>query len=382
MTKIPSIKDIKNLKGKRVVLRLDFNVPIKNGKIVETMRIDRAMPTIEYLLKKKARIIILSHIGKDASSTLKPVVQYLNKFMKVGFVPDFRSEAAHDVVAGLPEGGVVVFENLRIDKREEENSPELAKLLASFGDVYVNDAFAVSHRAHASVVAITKYLPSYLGFLIADEVKHLSLALNPKHPFLFILGGAKFDTKMPLMKKFMKIADHVFVGGILANDFFHDMGLEVGKSFVDTYDFKLTPLLKKGKIILPSDVVVRSEDGKKVAIRKYDAVATTDSIVDVGPETIKNLKPLLAKTKLVVWNGPLGYYEGGYDKGTIALLKAVAESKATSIIGGGDTAVVVDKLGLQKELSFVSTGGGATLDYLAGGKLPGIEAVVKCKKRK
>ena len=379
--KIPTVKDIKNLKGKRVVLRLDFNVPIKNGKIVETMRIDRAIPTIEYLRKKKARIIILSHIGKDATSSLKPVVQYLSKTMKVGFVPDFREEAARTVVEGLSEGGVVVFENLRLDDRETENNPEFSKYLASFGDVYVNDAFAVSHRAHSSVVGITKYLPSYIGFLIADEVKHLSLALNPRHPFLFILGGAKFDTKMPLMKKFMNIADYVFVGGILANDFFKDQGLEVGKSVVDTYDFKLTPLLKKGKIILPTDVVIKNEGEKKVTIKKIGALSKEDSIVDVGPETIKNLVPVLKKAKLIVWNGPLGYYEGGFDKGTIALLNAITESKATSIIGGGDTAVVVEKIGIGDKLSFVSTGGGATLDYLANGKLPGIEAVIKCKKR-
>jgi len=378
---LPTIKDIKNLKGKRVVLRLDFNVPIKNGKIVETMRIDRAMPTVEYLVKKKARVIILSHIGKDASSSLKPVVQYLSKKMKVGFVPDFRTESTHAVVDGLAEGGVVVFENLRIDTREEENDPAFAKLLASFGDVYVNDAFAVSHRAHASVVGITKYLPSYLGFLIADEVRHLSLALNPKHPFLFILGGAKFDTKMPLMKKFMKIADHVFVGGVLANDFFHDVGFEVGKSVVDTYNFKLTSLLKTGKIILPTDVVVKNITGNKTQTKSLGEILPTDSIVDVGHETVKNLAPILKKAKLIVWNGPLGYYEGGFDKSTISLLKAITESKATSIIGGGDTAVIVEKLGIEKKLSFVSTGGGATLDYLADGKLPGIDAIMKCKKR-
>lgn len=375
--KLPTVKDIKNLKGKRVVLRLDFNVPIKNGKIVETMRIDRAMPTVEYLVKKKARVIILSHIGKDAASSLKPVVQYLNTKMKVGFVPDFRSETAHAVVDGLPEGGIVVFENLRVDKREEDNDPEFAKYLSSFGDIYVNDAFAVSHRAHASVVGITKYLPSYSGFLIADEIKHLSLALNPKHPFLFILGGAKFDTKMPLMKKFLKIADHVLVGGVLANDFFHDIGLEVGKSVVDKYNFNLTSLLKKGKIILPSDVIVKNVNNKKTSIKRIDEVSADESIVDVGLETINNLTPLIKKAKLIVWNGPLGYYEGGFDKGTIALLNAIAESKAISIIGGGDTAVIVEKLGIEKKLSFISTGGGATLDYLADGKLPGIDAILK-----
>lgn len=380
--KLPTVKDIKNLKGKRVVLRLDFNVPIKNGKIVETMRIDRAMPTVEYLVKKKARVIVLSHIGKDATSSLKPIVQYLNKKMKVGFVPDFRNESARAVVDGLAEGGVVVFENLRLDDREIENDPEFAKYLASFGEVYVNDAFAVSHRAHASVVGITKYLPSYAGFLIADEIKHLSLALTPKHPFLFVLGGAKFETKMPLMKKFMKRADQIFVGGILANDFFHDEGLEIGKSFVDKYNFKLTPLLKKGKIILPTDVVVKNPDGKKTAIKNIHKLSPEDSIVDVGPQTIRDLAPVLKKAKLIVWNGPLGFYEEGFDKGTIALLKAITESKATSIIGGGDTAVIVQKLGLEKKLSFVSTGGGATLDYLVDGKLPGVDAILKCKKRK
>ena len=377
---LPTIKDIKNLKGKRVVLRLDFNVPMKNGKIVETMRIDRAIPTLKYLVKKKARIIILSHIGKDASSSLKPVVRYLNKTMNVGFVPDFRTEQARKVADNLPLGGVVVFENLRLDDRETENDPLFAKYLASFGDIYVNDAFAVSHRAHASVVGITKYLPSYAGFLVADEIKHLSLALNPKHPFLFILGGAKFETKMPLLKKFMKRADNIFIGGILANDFFYDMGIEVGKSFIDKHSFKLTPLLKKGKIILPSDVVVKNSENKTTT-KQIDELSSDDNIMDVVLQTIKALEPILKKAKLVVWNGPLGYYEGGFDKGTIALLKAITETKAISIIGGGDTAVIVEKLGLDKKLSFVSTGGGATLDYLVDGKLLGIDAIMRCKKR-
>ncbi len=376
---LQTIKDIKNLKGKRVVLRLDFNVPMKNGKIVETMRIDRVMPTLQYLVKKKARIVILSHIGMDASSSLKPIVRYLNKTMNVGFVPDFRTDEARKVAGGLQEGGVVVFENLRLDDRETENNPEFAKYLASFGDVFVNDAFAVSHRAHASVVGITKYLPSYAGFLIMDEIKHLSLALNPKHPFLFILGGAKFDTKMPLLKKFMKHADKIFIGGILANDFFHDMGLEVGKSIVDKYNFKLTPLLKTGQIILPTDVVVKNDDNK-TTVKHIDELVSSESIVDVGPQTIKELEPYLQKAKLIVWNGPLGFYEEGFDKSTIALLKAITETKATSIICGGDTAVIVEKLCISKKLSFVSTGGGATLDFLVDGKLLGIDAIMRCKK--
>ncbi|MEK7460113.1 MAG: phosphoglycerate kinase [Patescibacteria group bacterium] len=378
---LPTIKDIKNLKGKRVVLRLDFNVPIKNGKIVETMRIDRAMPTLEYLLKKKARVVILSHLGKDASMSLKPIVRYLNKTMSVGFVPDFRTEEARKVVDGLPEGGAVVFENLRLDERETSNDPEFAKYLASFGDIYVNDAFAVSHRAHASVVGITKYLPTYAGFLIADEIKNLSLALDPKHPFLFILGGAKFDTKLPLMKRFMKTADNILIGGILANDFFSDKGFETGKSVVDKHKMNLTSFLKKKKIILPSDVVVKNTLTNKTSVKQANEVTKDESIVDVGPQTIQALAPVLKKAKLIVWNGPLGFYEEGFDKGTIMLLKAITETKATSIIGGGDTAVIVEKLGLGKKLSFVSTGGGATLDYLVDGKLPGVDAIIKNKKR-
>lgn len=383
MTKtVPTIRDIKDLKGKRVVLRLDFNVPMKNNKIMETMRIDRALPTIEYLRKKGARIIILSHIGSDASLSLKPVVRYVAKALdiNVGFVPDFRALNARVVADNLPLGGVVMFENLRLDPREQKNDPAFSKLLASFGDIYVNDAFAVSHRAHASVVGITNYLPSYIGLLIADEIKNLSLALKPKHPFLFILGGAKFDTKMPLLKKFMKTADKVFVGGILANDFFKDQGLEVGVSMVDTYDGKLTPLLKRGTIILPTDVVAK--DGKKSAVKNANKVLKSENIVDVGPNTIKNLAPVIKKAKLVVWNGPLGFYEEGFDKGTIALMKEIAKSKGASIIGGGDTAVLVEKLGIARKFTFVSTGGGATLDYLANGTLPGIEAVENCKKRK
>lgn len=379
LKKIPTIRDIKNLKGKRVVLRLDFNVPIVNGKPVETMRIDRAIPTIEYLVKKKAKVIILSHIGKDAKESLKPVVRYLSKTLSVGFVPDFRTPEARAVVEHLPEGGVVLFENLRLDDRELKNDATFAKHLASFGDLYVNDAFAVSHRTHASVVGITKYLPSYAGLLIADEIKNLSGALSPKHPFLFILGGAKFETKLPLLKKFLKIADKVFVGGILANDFLQDSGFEIGTSVTDPRAQSLKPLLKKGKIILPTDVVVRS--GEKKIVRRVDEVLPGEGIVDVGPGTIQSLVPLLQKAKLVVWNGPLGYYEEGFDKGTIALLKVIAAGKGVSIIGGGDTGVIVEKMRIGDKISFVSTGGGATLDFLASGTLPGIDAIIKNKKR-
>ncbi|MDD5152645.1 MAG: phosphoglycerate kinase [Candidatus Pacebacteria bacterium] len=380
-SKLPTIENIKNLKGKRVVLRLDFNVPIKNGKIVETMRIDRAMPTIKYLAKKKAKVIIISHIGKDETSSLKLVVRYLNKTMNVGFVPDFRAKETRAVVDGLKEGGVVLFENLRIDPREEANDPEFAKYLASFGDIYVDDAFAATHRPHASIVGIADYLPSYAGFLIADEIKHLSLALKPKHPFLFVLGGAKFETKMPLLKKFLEIADQIFIGGVLANDFFRDEELPVGKSSVDTYNANLLSLLKTGKIILPTDALVQKGDTKKTTGKLVGEVCPDDRIVDVGMGTIKSLEPIVKKAKLILWNGPLGFYEGGFDKATAELLKMIAGSKAVSIIGGGDTAVAVDKLGIEKKLTFVSTGGGATLDFLVDGRLAGVDAIINCKKK-
>jgi len=378
---IPTIKNIKDLKGKRVVLRLDFNVPMKNGKIMETIRIDRALPTIEYLRKHQARVVILSHLGSDGSMSLVPVVKYLTKILhtSIDFVPDFRASSTRTIVDGLPLGGIVVFENLRIDPREEKNSATFAKCLASFGDIYVNDAFAVSHRAHASIVGITKFMPSYIGLLISDEIKNLSMALKPKHPFLFILGGAKFETKMPLLKKFSKIAETVFVGGILANDFFRDQGIEVGMSVVDTYKGKLLPLLRKGNIVLPFDVIAKG--GRKSEAKKSDDVFPNESIVDVGPDTIKSLTTIINNAKLIVWNGPLGFYEEGFDKGTVALMNTIAKSKATSIIGGGDTAVIVEKLGIANKFTFVSTGGGATLDYLASGTLPGIEAVKNCRKR-
>jgi len=222
-------------------------------------------------------------------------------------------------------------------------------------------------------------LPSCIGLLIADEIKNLSMALKPKHPFLFILGGAKFDTKMPLLKRFSKTADTVFVGGILANDFFRDQGLEIGSSVVDKYKAKLLPLLKKGNIVLPIDVIVKS--ARRAEVKTTDDVFPNERIVDVGPDTINDLTPIINSAKVIVWNGPLGFYEEGFDKGTIALMNAIAKSKATSIIGGGDTAVIVEKLGIAKKFTFVSTGGGATLDFLANGTLPGIDAVRNCTKR-
>lgn len=377
---IPSVKDLKNLKGKRVIVRADWNVPIEGNMLVEDYRVRRSLATIEYLRKKQAKVIVMSHIGKGKESSLRPVVAYLEKTLPVGFVPNIRSAEARTMVEHMKEGGVVVFENLRHDKREEKNDPAFAKLLASFGELYVNDAFSASHRAHASIVGIPKLLPSALGILFLDELKHMELALKPAHPFVFITGGAKVSTKMPLMKKFARLADTVFVGGALANNFFKEEGMQIGKSFVEKGTFGLRPLFKKKNIVLPVDVVVLDKEGDRV-VRRADHVEKGDRILDAGPATLRALEETIRKAKLVVWNGPLGDYEEGFDAGTVALLKILAKARAKTILGGGDTIALIEKMKLEDSFTFVSTGGGAMLDYLVDGKLPGVDAITKKRRR-
>jgi len=377
----PSPRDLKDLKGKRVIVRADWNVPIEGNALVEDYRIRRSLPTIEYLRKKKAKVIVLSHIGKGKESSLRPVVAYLEREFGIGFVPDFRTQEARDVVAHMKEGSVVVFENLRIDAREEKNDPALAELLASFGDYYINDAFSASHREHASIVGLPKLLPSAFGFLFLDELKHLSMALKPAHPFVFVTGGAKVSTKMPLMKKFTRLADTVFVGGALANNFFKEEGMQIGKSFVEKGTFGLRPLFKKKNVVLPVDVVVLDKAQSR-AIRRADHIEKGDRILDAGPATLRALEEVIRKAKLVVWNGPLGNYEEGFEEGTDTLLKILAKARGKTILGGGDTIALIEKLKLEGSFTFVSTGGGAMLDYLADGKLPGIDAITKKRTRK
>lgn len=377
---IPSVKDLKNLKGKRVIVRADWNVPIEGNMLVEDYRIRRSLATIEYLRKKKAKVIVMSHIGKGKESSLRPVVAYLEKTLSVGFMPDIRSAEARDMVEHMKEGGVLVFENLRADKREEKNDPAFAKLLASFGDYYVNDAFSASHRAHASIVGVPKLLPSAFGLLFLDELKHMELALNPAHPFVFVTGGAKVSTKMPLMKKFTRLADTVFVGGALANNFFKEEGMEIGKSFAEKGTFGLRPLFKKKNVVLPVDVVVLDAQGNR-AVRRADHVEKRDRILDAGPATLRALEEKIVNAKLVVWNGPLGDYEEGFDEGTKTLLKILAKARAKTILGGGDTIALIEKLKLENAFTFVSTGGGAMLDYLVDGKLPGVDAIIKKRSR-
>jgi phosphoglycerate kinase len=370
-----SIKEIENLKGVKVLVRVDFNLPMKDGKIIDDFRIKKALPTIEYLHKKGAIVILISHIGREVTESLKPVAVRLKKYLPdaVFIETPILSDATEDHIAQLKKGDIVLLENLRREKGEKDNSPSFARALSRYGEIYVNEAFSVSHRADASIVGIAKHLPSYAGLQLVEEVKHLSKAFDPSHPFLFILGGAKFETKIPLVKKFLKNADNCVIAGALMNDFFLEKGYEVGTSLVDEGNFRLNTLMKHKNLILPPDVEVAK--GTKHHIVKPDGVAKDEAIVDVGPKTIELLKDLVEKAKFILWNGPLGKYETGFGGATEDILKIISKSKAESVIGGGDTVALVSKLKLEDKLGFVSTGGGATLDFLDKGTLPGIKAL-------
>ena len=368
-----SVKEIKDLRGKRVIVRVDFNVPIKDGKVVDDFRIKKAIPTISYLLSKKAKVILISHLGN--SESIKPIYLKLKKYIKnIAFASNtILSDETENTVLGLSEGDIVLLENLRMELGEEENSPSFARALSRYGDIYVNDAFSVCHRKHASVVGIPTHLPSYAGLQLEDEINNLSKAFEPNHPFLFILGGAKFETKMPLVKKFIRSADYVFIGGALANDFFKGKGFEVGKSLVSDNLENIKSLSKYKNIIIPEDVEVNK--GKLNKFIKPNEVEKDEDIVDVGPETIKTLEDIINRSKFILWNGPLGKYENGFGGSTEKILKTIIKSKAKSIIGGGDTVAIISKLKIEDKFDFVSTGGGATLDFLSSGSLPGIKAL-------
>ncbi len=357
--RLPTIKKL-NCKGKRVLLRVGFDVPIKNGKIAEDFRIKKTLPTVRFLQNNGAKIILLSHLGEKGGS-LKPVANYLKPWFKnFKFIPALFNSSVKREIYKMKEGDIIMLENLRMDRGEEKNSKNLAKKLAQFGDIYVNEAFSVSHRKHASIVGIPKYLPSYAGLLFKKEVKNLEKSFKSRHPFLVILGGVKFESKLGVLEKFIKIADKIFIGGALANNFFRAKGKNIGKSLFDR-DILVKKYLKNKKIILPVDI--RRKNGR---------------ILDIGPKSIKELSNLIKNSKFILWNGPLGDVEiKGFEKGTEMVARKIAENGAVSIIGGGDTVAAITKLGIISKFSFVSTAGGAMLHFLAKGTLPGIEALRK-----
>ena len=376
MKKLPLLRELKGLKGKRIILRLDLNVPIKDGLVSDDFRIKKIIPTLEYLSSGGAKVVVMAHLAEKEGGTLEPVARYLSThFPRLRFIKDIYSPEAKRESENLSDGGIILFENLRKWKGEKDNDPFFAKHLSSFGDIYVNEAFSASHREHSSIVGIPKILPSFIGLLFEEEMVNLSQTFNPTHPFLFILGGAKFETKIPLMKKMLPSADDVFVGGAIANDFFKAKGYFLGDSLLSKEEFDLGNFLSEEKIILPQDVRTNHKGFKY--LKKPNEISVGEKISDVGSASIKSLEKKIEEASLIVWNGPMGNIEMGAVDGTLELARDISSSKAKTIVGGGDTISVLQKTDFFSKFSFVSTGGGAMLDFLASETLPGIDAIAE-----
>lgn len=374
-----TIRDIPELKNIPVLVRCALNVPIADGKVAGSFRLRRALPTIEFLTKKRARVILMGHIGEKGTETLHPVYEAMKEFIpQLQFCPVSTGPIAREAIRSLPAGGVLMLENLRRHRGEVMNDENFAKELASLADVFVEDSFDVCHRSHASVVGVPAFLPAYAGLLVEEEIKELSLALRPKSPSLAIIGGAKFSTKEPVLKRLLTLYDHVFVGGALANDFMKARGLPVGKSLISSVgDTEVDTLLLNPKLLLPLDYSVapvgaQHEDAR---IARIDSIEDNEAILDDGPETIAMLTSYVEPAKTILWNGPLGNYENGFTDGTESLARVIAKNGAHSIVGGGDTVAAIEKVKVGDRFSFISTGGGAMLDYLANGSLPGIDVL-------
>ncbi|MBI4141495.1 phosphoglycerate kinase [Candidatus Woesearchaeota archaeon] len=382
---------LRNLKvaGRRVLVRVDFNVPLdKNGSVADDSRIRAVLPTINFLLKKKCRVILMSHLGRpkgvDEKLRMNSVANVLEKLLhqKIIKLDYCVGPSVKAVVKGMKECDIVLLENLRFHLEEEANAVVFAKSLASLADVYVDDAFGAMHRAHASVDKIADFLPSGAGLLVEAELKVLThLLKHPAHPFVAVMGGAKVSDKIMVIESLLKKVDCLLVGGAMMFTFLKSHGFEVGKSFVDYSALSFVKkMLKRNKIRLPVDVVVagsRKSVPKTVVINRIPKSMTG---FDIGHETIVLFKKYLSQARTVFWNGPLGLCEENkFAKGTESIAKYIAGLKATAIVGGGDSIAVVSKLKLNKKFSHVSTGGGATLEFLEGKKLPGIAALERNK---
>jgi len=368
-----SLAEANLLPGSKVIARVDFNVPCVEGKVANDYRIKRVLPTLELLMKAGCKTVLISHLDRDSGDSLLPVAEYLSEWIPIEFAASLAE--AEIKSPGLSEGTFLLIENIRKESGERENDEVFAQRLSKLGDFFVNDAFAVSHRTHASVTGIPKFLPSFAGLLLVEEIEHLVPALNPPQSALFVLGGAKFETKLPLLMKFLKRYTRVFVGGALANDIFQAMGLEVGASLVSPMAPDLGAIINQPNLRIPLDVAI--ERGGTVSFVEPPSVSPVDRIVDLGPKTGELLEQFASESEFILWNGPLGVYQEGRVVGTQSFAKAVARNPGKSVVGGGDTIAAIEKLGLMEKFGFVSTGGGAMLEFLANETLPGIEALKK-----
>jgi len=383
-----SITDI-DVKGKRVLVRVDYNVPIKDDKVTDDTRIVAAMPTVEYLLAHGAAVILFSHLGRpkggpDPKYSLRPVVTHLSGLLgkPVAFADDCVGPVAEAAAKALKPGEILVLENTRFHPEEEKNDTELAKKMASLADIYVNDAFGSAHRAHASTEGVAHYLPAVAGFLMEKEIQYLGQAIaNPNHPFIAILGGAKISDKIGVIRNLLTKADQILIGGGMANTFLKAKGYPVGDSLFEEEALDTArQLLQSGAthLQLPVDVVIGDRFDAE-AEKKTIAVGPVPDgwrILDIGPETIANFGKILAEAGTIVWNGPMGVFEfPRFAEGTIGVAKAVANSNAVSIIGGGDSVAAINQAGLAEQITHISTGGGASLEMLEGLDLPGLVAL-------
>jgi phosphoglycerate kinase len=374
---LPSVTSKTDWHDVYVLVRSSINVPITNGVVTNAFRLSRGVSTINYLRQAGAKIIVCGHIGSDGVASVEPVAAALREYFPVTVSPEVVGDETNRLRALMQPGDVLLLENLRREPGEKKNEEAFVAKLVALADVYVNDAFPASHRTHASVVGVPTQLPSFVGHNFLHEYTELQKALEPSNPALFLLGGAKFDTKMPLVEKFLSLYDHIFIGGALANDFFKALGYEVGVSLVSDVSLVGSPLLTEPKILLPVDVVVDGPQGKRICAPTE--VQSGERILDAGPATVAMLQPYIVAAATVLWNGPFGNFEAGYGDQTTATAKLIAQTKGYSVIGGGDTIAAIEALGNHDSYGFLSTAGGAMLTYLELGTLPAIEAIVHQK---
>ncbi|MCX7686608.1 MAG: phosphoglycerate kinase [Fimbriimonadales bacterium] len=384
-----TVRDIE-VQGKRVLVRVDFNVPMQDGQITDDRRIRASLPTIQYLLEQGATVILMSHFGRpkgkrDPQYSLRPVAERLSQLLgrEVLFLDDCVGEQVEAQVRNAPQGSVILLENLRFHPEEEANDPAFAQALARLGEVYVNDAFGSAHRAHASTEGVAHYLPAVAGFLMEKELRYLGQALaNPERPFVAILGGAKVHDKIGVIRNLLPKVDRLLIGGGMAFTFLKAQGYEIGRSLLDaeSIEFARQTLAEAGdKILLPTDVVVADALAPGVATQTVpvSAIPADKMGLDIGAETAQRFAEVVRTAKTVVWNGPLGAFETPpFEQGTRVVMEALANSGAVSILGGGDTAACAEQLGFAERMTHISTGGGASLEFLEGRTLPGVAALM------